>query len=703
MRKLAIVFGVLFSSSAFAQSSGIPWTNGRVLTAPMMQQFDAAKMNLNSLGKPGFAPQLNALGQITNPVVGDVSQAKATSDGQTVAQITEKAANAVQKTDVNSANGVAGLDSNSNATANVANSKVLTGKLLLTVPDPVLGRNYKASFFDNLGDGSTSPDSIIFGGHQNSDSVFMKIVGGAYSHGDNGGTILSVLDTGASTFGSRNGAGLDDSIVIFPKTQDQSPRLSVGQDITDSVDGVSHTVTYGVSSVTISPALPDSEIALIKPRMRLYSNYKNGNSPGDLSTHHELISPYLYYGYVNSVTSNTSSTTITVFSDPDNATPGWFINGATASAAPGSNTGDTIDNTSDTTSSAPGIIFSYSHPALFIGMSNHKFISNPMLQYTGAKNSVTRTGTGAEYDLLLPENMNDYQYSVSGIGINMNTHGKRLADGSSDLYLGGTGVPTMLYIDGGAEGTAIRGQSIYAGPKGFGTPDTSDNPQSQGFSQIMGRFGKYTGVNSSNASTTGQYHTLDIIQQRMTDNSDGTHTNPSDVSISIAEAIGESNPDAYGNGGMDGARQSKIRFWGGDIYLCSYGQGDVTSSSVDSVACDLKIGQTSIDYNKTLHQFDNQFIYNGNSIYMCQNGVGDTNCHNFYGDADGIALSGTMTASGFNTSGNINVTGGLVIPFGTPSSSTSDCTRGQIEMDADYIYSCVATNTWHRISSGASW
>lgn len=68
MRKLAIIFGVLLSSSAFAQSSGIPWTNGRVLTAPMMQQFDAAKLNLQSLGKPGFAARLNDKGEIDAPI-----------------------------------------------------------------------------------------------------------------------------------------------------------------------------------------------------------------------------------------------------------------------------------------------------------------------------------------------------------------------------------------------------------------------------------------------------------------------------------------------------------------------------------------------------------------------------------------------------------------------------------------------------------
>lgn len=110
MKKIAIIAGCLVTTFAHAQSTGIPWQNGRILTAPMLQSLDQAKMNINSLGKPGFAPQLNALGQITNPVVGDVSQAKATADGQTLVEVTAKVANAVQKADVGAT--VAPLDAN---------------------------------------------------------------------------------------------------------------------------------------------------------------------------------------------------------------------------------------------------------------------------------------------------------------------------------------------------------------------------------------------------------------------------------------------------------------------------------------------------------------------------------------------------------------------------------------------------------------
>jgi hypothetical protein len=58
--------------------------------------------------------------------------------------------------------------------------------------------------------------------------------------------------------------------------------------------------------------------------------------------------------------------------------------------------------------------------------------------------------------------------------------------------------------------------------------------------------------------------------------------------------------------------------------------------------------------------------------------------------------------------GPVQVTGELtadriIAPFGTPASSAAPCGRGQIEIDADYIYTCVAPNRWHRIANGAAW
>jgi hypothetical protein len=46
---------------------------------------------------------------------------------------------------------------------------------------------------------------------------------------------------------------------------------------------------------------------------------------------------------------------------------------------------------------------------------------------------------------------------------------------------------------------------------------------------------------------------------------------------------------------------------------------------------------------------------------------------------------------------------GSVVILGTPASATADCSTGQVQVDSTYIYTCVATNSWHRVSNGAAW
>lgn len=64
-----------------------------------------------------------------------------------------------------------------------------------------------------------------------------------------------------------------------------------------------------------------------------------------------------------------------------------------------------------------------------------------------------------------------------------------------------------------------------------------------------------------------------------------------------------------------------------------------------------------------------------------------------------------LTADG---NGNLSVAGlragGVPVPsFGTPASASAPCEQGTIQFDAAYIYTCVSTNSWHRVSNGAGW
>ena len=72
----------------------------------------------------------------------------------------------------------------------------------------------------------------------------------------------------------------------------------------------------------------------------------------------------------------------------------------------------------------------------------------------------------------------------------------------------------------------------------------------------------------------------------------------------------------------------------------------------------------------------------------------------------GVSFDGSsdIDLPGVNTTGNQNTTGNAAGILNTtpPSSATSTGTAGEIRWDSNYIYICVATNTWKRVAL-SSW
>ena len=59
-------------------------------------------------------------------------------------------------------------------------------------------------------------------------------------------------------------------------------------------------------------------------------------------------------------------------------------------------------------------------------------------------------------------------------------------------------------------------------------------------------------------------------------------------------------------------------------------------------------------------------------------------------------ISGDFDAAG-GDAGRVKINGNLEIKGNTPASATATGTVGQIHWDGDYIYICIATNTWKRV------
>ncbi|NHO32121.1 hypothetical protein [Acetobacter fallax] len=478
----------------------------------------------------------------------------------------------------------------------------------------------RAAFFDNFKDVASSPRTIHLGGLQDHADAYVNLLGMEMGHSDNSGAILTVQDANTSFYSNRNGAGLTDGVLEFTKTNNNAPRLEAGSDIANP-DGKKRAVTFTKTGFSVSPAFDAYQMSLIQGagRIRVYTNWKNGNN--NPPVRNGLAHPNEYFAYldadsaVTSGSGDSSVTTFNVMTDDDSGAPGWRTENSpdAVSAPPGRNPGDTIDNTSDTTSHAPGLVWHYSHPAVFIGMADHKFIHNDMAQFIPGNDSISREMTGVEYDLLAVQNK-DYQYKISGITVNASGNGHKLTEDSVDMVLAGV-IPHHLEIWDSCETQAIE-------TSGFVVPGAC-NTRTPNSGYVMGQF-------------------------------NGRSYNGHRISLSFANLV-RSNPSVDWTSNVP----ALIASIDGD------GNNPLSAGS----------GQGGIKWNQD---------GDAGSVSLC-GGEFAKNC--------GLTVSGTGTVK----------TTALVVPFGTPSSSSTPCERGQIEVDDRYTYTCVARNKWHRASNGSSW
>ena len=112
---------------------------------------------------------------------------------------------------------------------------------------------------------------------------------------------------------------------------------------------------------------------------------------------------------------------------------------------------------------------------------------------------------------------------------------------------------------------------------------------------------------------------------------------------------------------------------------------------------------TNIGANDPTGNGVSQLLVSGatNSLQRLSLGYDTTN--------DAGVIQAALTGTGvkplyLNPRGGAVYANGAPLPtFGTPASSSAACVQGQIMFDATYIYTCIATSTWHRVSNGATW
>ena len=121
------------------------------------------------------------------------------------------------------------------------------------------------------------------------------------------------------------------------------------------------------------------------------------------------------------------------------------------------------------------------------------------------------------------------------------------------------------------------------------------------------------------------------------------------------------------------------------------GLGNIAGSS-------LYVGGVSLNGDPANGSVDVGNLSNNSATpYINLNGFATSHDVNMINDANGQLTINTVTGGNLQINENgIFTTGSFHVTLATPSSSSAPCTAGQIGADANYIYICVATNTWKR-------
>lgn len=629
----------------------------------------------------------------------------ANSASASAAQVTANAA--IPLTQKGAASGIAALDANGNVTSQVDTLYKVTGGTLAASANVLLNTdtNFVTSGHgrieyprltdtDNVG-----ADVLMGGGHSANDIMQMKLTGMNTSGGDEGGVVYEFDDMQGVQGGHRNGAGSTDGINVAASISNNAPVEVLGGGTTSS-DGVAYTITYpNGGEVCATPGLSTTEMSFFRNRMRLWTNYANGmantEGAGDALDDGRYDLPNYYYGYNAGAVVNTTAQTCWevqnyYYPGTGDTSIGFrtILSSSEPSSGPGSNSGDTLDNKISGNTNYK----SYTSAALMLGGNEKDFNLYTLEEYKPTNNSLTRNYDN-EFDHFIEQD-HDKEVVTRGVTYSWaSSTNHPFADGSYGMRIAGFDLmPVGATIDGiqPAGGVAITTNGGFNIFRNLSALSSTTGSYISG--STLGFVGDTAGYNQLNyyssvdsSGDAGSVH-LGLVHATSTGLENNRDAGCADTKwiTGDSSSLGCSfqgqliyNPAGYSGGVALGSGMGSST----KIAIVAKSDGAVEAPSSITTPS-INIANTTSTGTAVGSIYGD--IY-GNMIFNESNFV-------FLGDG-----------SSFQVHGNADFSGTIQIPFGTPASSTAACTQGQIEMDATYTYSCVASNTWHRVSNGATW
>lgn len=707
---------------------------------------------------------------------------KVYSDGSTgtLAQIGQMADDSVQQTDKNVANGVPGLDRESNINlpdshvktlggdfteyltvaptegnvypnATATNAIQLSGHKLWWGNKAILGRYGTGSNIVNVGDWwITPPETLHLGGQSEHDSAFLNVHCSPYSN-SNAGTCAQIMMGAGNVQAQAAGIGpsgdrlysydnfdavaltnqIGDSIPRFIATSNKASNLPYGS------DGIDRTPTFTATGANFANPLSTEDSQWLVDHVvdtsigvHVLTN-EVGCSTCAIRT---------WAGDVVGVTQNTDGlvTGVTVKS-------GWqIINSgkAPASYVPGQ---DTVDGS---IASIDTIWSNFKYPAIMFAVYTKGFNNYTLCQTSGPKPS------GAHGDINYPSGGVANQLRVCEAGEHDlwqadPVDGRAIMHGFTVAYskLNGAGLPSTdsyNYMSAGANIVAYKMTGEYFTQpfnspsfivNGYGGPGYTAGNKSVIFD--------FSQKNRYQYDTDGGhgYHTFHLSAENVRQNTVFDETTQSqDTGITTNLGVYVDGTMGLNTGTPTGHIEfNGISLWDG-IALCGYLKTDkscglwMDGDQNINLTHDLRIIGSNNSPALYVYSDANNIAHiaakSSSTVINIDSGLdigSSLSAYSLTAGTGGISTIGAVTAANFSASGNItagggtstfgnlkiygtitaggqiNALNGLIIPFGTPTSSGAACTQGQIEMDTDYIYTCVSKNSWHRVSNGNNW
>lgn len=604
----------------------------------------------------------------------------------------------VTTSQINAANGVAGLNANKEVTANVTNSQVKVEQQYIATNGSTINRPLIKLVPDNQSGFTLGKEMVQFGGNYDTNGKIvpmgLSVYGRPYGNYNAGCTLCVFSSTGGMNGGSGQAAISGIDYRGGANAVANGDMATVGFYHFDEISSgrvVAQASSFGAGVVTLSAPMTNEQMSQLHVGMYVATNVIDPTLPVNAS----FLQSNAYWGYIKSW----DATHIYVYD--------WAVLGK------GNSTSGQIPNIQNLDNQ----LSTYTVPMVFVGVSGKIFAENEYMDADGGKvlgsnaTAVVNAFEREEFDFRAhdwtkPNSLSFHGWTTS-FQCRPNCNSKAVSEDSyAYLVNGPDGLPRAYVAQTLGNALEYSGYSTFIG--GNGAPQALDNNGNiisavVGSNHIMSSF-------ASALPSNNTIHMSTIVNREAVGANDWR-----DYGVRLVMDV-DSQRDRK-KGLYNGSRMGSIAFNYNGIHY-----GGICLLGYDSNQGLCQEGDGSVNFAKNITAQSSVLINSGsllrfasdnntNAVYLyTKYNYTDDDKSKGVADTRGDLYIGTQVAGGANIRGvngyygrTLTVSQSVISPkfvgtLSTPSSSSASCTAGEFKDDANYHYVCVSANKWKRVA-----